>query len=203
MQEIKDIHSVSEAGVFNHIWVVRYLWDFGSGPILHGHGFPKETLDWRSAEYGIDPTDTHTLLHVILYEPWEDGATESLTVDTPDPAYLYMAADATAARTEKFKRNDYDKLQKNTIKGKRLTDHPLLKPIHDQGLYHPNGLDQKKLHTAQMRTHVQKIMKASKVAFLAEDPLGSWNPTPPPPSPVIQVPVAKHAEPTPTVRKSK
>lgn len=33
------------------------------------HLFPKNTLDWRAAEYGIDPTDVDTLLDVILHEP--------------------------------------------------------------------------------------------------------------------------------------
>lgn len=31
--------------------------------------FPKSTLEWRAAEYGIDPNDVDELLHVILHEP--------------------------------------------------------------------------------------------------------------------------------------
>ncbi|MFI5687909.1 hypothetical protein [Streptomyces sp. NPDC051636] len=40
----------------------------------HGltHVFPKATLEWRAAEYGIDPTDVDTLLDVVLHEPFLD-----------------------------------------------------------------------------------------------------------------------------------
>lgn len=30
---------------------------------------PTNALDWRAAEYGIDPTDVDTLLEVVLHEP--------------------------------------------------------------------------------------------------------------------------------------
>ncbi|MFM9635986.1 hypothetical protein [Streptomyces turgidiscabies] len=29
---------------------------------------PQDILDWRAAEYGIDPTDTDTLLEIVLHE---------------------------------------------------------------------------------------------------------------------------------------
>lgn len=39
------------------------------GGAQYDHVFPKAILEWRAAEYGIDPTDIDTLLHVILHEP--------------------------------------------------------------------------------------------------------------------------------------
>lgn len=34
------------------------------------HSFPLETLEWRAAEYDIDPADTDTLIDVIIHEPY-------------------------------------------------------------------------------------------------------------------------------------
>jgi len=42
----------------------------GDGGITHV--FPKAILEWRAAEYGIDPQDTGTLLDVILHEQLMD-----------------------------------------------------------------------------------------------------------------------------------
>jgi hypothetical protein len=35
----------------------------------HMHTEPQASLDYRAAEYGIDPTDVDTLLEVLLHEP--------------------------------------------------------------------------------------------------------------------------------------
>lgn len=34
------------------------------------HVFPTDTLEWRAAEYGIDPSDVDTLMDIILAEPY-------------------------------------------------------------------------------------------------------------------------------------
>ena len=47
---------------------------------LHGYVFPQNTLEWRAAEYGIDPDDVETLLDVVLHEP------HLARVDRDDPA---------------------------------------------------------------------------------------------------------------------
>lgn len=62
------------------------------------HIFPKATLDWRAAEYGISPTDTDTLLQVILHEPHLetiDDGTGPRYADGPD---LWQADNTDAAR---------------------------------------------------------------------------------------------------------
>ncbi len=53
-----------------------------------GHCFPKDTLEWRAAEYGIDPADTATLLDLVLAEPHLQPADWSGTHlrDAPDIA---------------------------------------------------------------------------------------------------------------------
>lgn len=49
------------------VWRVLIRNAAGSDGVTHI--FPKHTLDWRAAEYGIDPADVDTLLDVILHEP--------------------------------------------------------------------------------------------------------------------------------------
>lgn len=51
------------------------------------HIFPPETLEWRAAEYGIDPSDVDTLLDVVLAEPYDT-----------EPAPLWQAPDRETAR---------------------------------------------------------------------------------------------------------
>lgn len=50
---------------------------------------PVDTLEWRAAEYGIDPADTATLLDIVMAEPHltpEDWAAGSRLHDAPDIA---------------------------------------------------------------------------------------------------------------------
>ncbi|MER5750613.1 hypothetical protein [Streptomyces sp. NPDC002088] len=79
-------------------WQVRVLRADGQP---HVHVMPQDVLEWRAAEYGIDPTDTDTLLEIVLHEPHM-----ALTEETEDEPARYAAgpalweADSTAtART--------------------------------------------------------------------------------------------------------
>lgn len=38
------------------------------------HFFAPETLEWRAAEYGIDPADVDTLIDVVMHEQYIDEA---------------------------------------------------------------------------------------------------------------------------------
>lgn len=59
----------------------------GTGECDH-HSFPLDILEWRAAEYGIDPRDFDTLIDVVLHEPF--------IPDPGDPANF--RDDAAAAR---------------------------------------------------------------------------------------------------------
>lgn len=50
----------------------------------HGltHVFPKSTLEWRAAEYGLDPADVDTLLDVVLHEQLLDEETAAGAVNS-------------------------------------------------------------------------------------------------------------------------
>jgi hypothetical protein len=56
------------------------------------HIFPKTTLAYRAAEYGIDPADTETLIDIILHEPFAASPDDPVTAPN-DPA---LAAGLTA-----------------------------------------------------------------------------------------------------------
>lgn len=59
------------------------------GTTIRGrHVFPDDALEWRAAEYDIDPADTDTLLDMVLWEPHlpEPDQPELLLHDAPDIA---------------------------------------------------------------------------------------------------------------------
>lgn len=55
-------------------WRVRMLKADGKP---HLHTMPAATLDWRAAEYGIDPSDVDALLEIVLHEPFLAMADDS------------------------------------------------------------------------------------------------------------------------------
>ena len=81
----------------NPVWEVRMLRADGQP---HAHIMPTAALDYRAAEYGIDPADTDSLLEVLLHEPfmepaededgqrpgWADGSVDLWTADNTDAA---------------------------------------------------------------------------------------------------------------------
>jgi hypothetical protein len=61
----------------------------GGTVVPYHHVLPVDTMEWRAAEYGIDPTDTATLLDMVLAEPHltpEDMARGYRLHDAPDVA---------------------------------------------------------------------------------------------------------------------
>lgn len=60
---------------------------------LHQHIFPKSTLDWRAAEYGL--TDPAEILDAILHEPHRPRA------DRDDRVSLVSAVEKTTKATDK------------------------------------------------------------------------------------------------------
>lgn len=77
-------------------WQVNMTRPDGSTAI---HLMPADVLDWRAAEYGIDPTDVDTLLDLVLHEPhipmtddpkkgprYADGGPDLWTAENTDAA---------------------------------------------------------------------------------------------------------------------
>lgn len=62
------------------------------------HALPVDAMEWRAAEYGIDPTDTATLVDVVMAEP-------HLTPDDWSQGYqLHYAPDVATARRDHLAR---------------------------------------------------------------------------------------------------
>ncbi len=59
----QDPHPAAPSGV---VWKVSVLVEES----VFLHCFPLDTMEWRSAEYAIDPNDRDTLLDLVLAEPW-------------------------------------------------------------------------------------------------------------------------------------
>lgn len=64
----------------------------------HRHVFPKDTLAWRAAEYGIDPADTEQLMDIVLHEPWAPHPDDALTAAEDPVLAAGMLAPAVASR---------------------------------------------------------------------------------------------------------
>ncbi|MEU6365776.1 hypothetical protein ABZ876_08470 [Streptomyces sp. NPDC046931] len=100
-------YTITDVGEDPHrdLWYVAYEDAAGE---RHTHVFPKSTLEWRAAEYGL--TDPAEILDVILHEahtpdPRPRRVMRSLTSPTAhvkaevEPVTLYTATSTTQART--------------------------------------------------------------------------------------------------------
>lgn len=84
-----DVREVEDRG---HYWQVVYDVTHDNGfATQHGHSIPKETLEWRAAEYELDPsTDFETILDIVLAEPFvaseeQVGSVSGMElIDAPD-----------------------------------------------------------------------------------------------------------------------
>lgn len=68
-------------------WTAATLTDDAGTVTRYAYVFPTDTLEWRSAEYGIDPTDIDTLLDMVVVEPYltpQDWAAGTHLYDAPD-----------------------------------------------------------------------------------------------------------------------
>jgi hypothetical protein len=81
--------------------VANRVTDDDGNTIMALHIFPPETLEWRSAEYGIDPEDTDTLLDIVLSEPYDNDEPPLWNVETRDEARAALA-DRLQARKQKM-----------------------------------------------------------------------------------------------------
>lgn len=96
---VSDVESLADrAG--REWWHVRMTKPDGTG---HVHAFPKETLEWRAAEYGL--TDIGEILDIVLHEPYRIPETDPQRMHE-DPA-LEAGIGVTAGRPiGRFKAGD-------------------------------------------------------------------------------------------------
>lgn len=92
------MHKVIYSGehpVRTDCWEVHIQRDDGAKGV---HMMPKSTLDFRAAEYGVDPTDVDTLMTMILHEPYM--VDEEPTAQNPTPLAPLLLADSTTSARE-------------------------------------------------------------------------------------------------------
>lgn len=124
--------------------VVRYL-----------HGFPHDSMEWRAAEYGIDPADTATLLDLILIEP-------HLNDDERGTGHaLYSAPDIATARADHLARCARAKLRLRVSTRAKGTP---LQRVRDE-----SPMDHEVL--AVKREHVQQVREQQQVRRVPVAPL--------------------------------
>jgi hypothetical protein len=113
-------------------WIVSVTHTMDDGAEVYGrHVFPHDTLEWRAAEYGIDPADTATLLDIVLAEPYLTDE------DYAGGFHLHDAPSIQHARADHLARCAKVKLR--TRMSTRTKDHPLGQ-IRDQSLMHTEAL---------------------------------------------------------------
>lgn len=115
------------------------------------HIFPKDILEWRAAEYGINPSDVDTLLDIVIAEPyltpedWTSGPQlydESVTVEQAREAHL-----ARCARVKLLHRI-------STRAGKGSPGSPL-QYVRDTHEMHPEALALKRQYVSRTQEQLQ------------------------------------------------
>lgn len=67
------------------------------------HLFPKDVLEWRAAEYGIDASDIDTLLDIVLHENFHEEEPQDAPPTPYTAASTAQAREAHLARISKAK----------------------------------------------------------------------------------------------------
>lgn len=94
---LQAVESAQSAGGVRLVTVTTEVTRDDGSTIKHVMTFPEDILEWRAAEYGIDPEDKETLLDIVLYEP--------LLPDDDQPELsLHQAPSIEAARTRHLER---------------------------------------------------------------------------------------------------
>lgn len=122
--------------------ITRHTYDDGTSQDSC-HIFPLDTMEWRAAEYSIDPSDVDTLLDIVLAEPYltsEDWATGYQLHDAPDIA---------TARTDHIARCARVKLRHRISTRGAGREH--LAQVRNESWMNDEVLAVKREHVAQLR----------------------------------------------------
>lgn len=108
------------------------------------HTFPADTLEWRAAEYGIDPADLDTLLDIVLHEPYMEEP------DQPD-LLLHDAPSIEEARTYHLARVKRVKARSKRPQPAGGPPEPVRERIKQLSVMNPEALDLKKALVGKAR----------------------------------------------------
>jgi len=125
-------------------WVAARRVVHDDGAIEDGvHVFPKDIMEWRAAEYGIDPADRDTLLDIVLVEPY-------LTQEEWAAGFqLHNAPDIATAQADHIARCAKAKLRlRMTTRG---ASRSYLQKIRDESPMDPEVIAVKREHVSHLR----------------------------------------------------
>jgi hypothetical protein len=108
------------------------------------HLFPLDTLEWRAAEYEIDPADRQTLLEIVLYEPLLDGHSHE------HPKHLYRAGSIAEAREYHLGRIAALKAKHPLVDAANLLD-----AVRTGCAMHPEAISLKRAHVQIGRRRIR------------------------------------------------
>jgi hypothetical protein len=130
------------------IWHVALSIEDGDVTSRMLYAFPVDTMEWRAAEYGIDPADTATLLDIVMTEP-------HLNAEERDTGHqLHGAPDIPTARADHVARCARAKLRlRMSTRGKGSP----LQRVRDGSPMDHEVLDVKRGHVEQVRTHLRAV----------------------------------------------
>ena len=83
----------------------RELWEVhcrDEADEVHIHFFPDVALEWRAAEYGIDPGEVETLLDIILHEVFIPDVTQLVNAEEDPAAKAGMFGEAVGSEAHAF-----------------------------------------------------------------------------------------------------
>jgi hypothetical protein len=124
--------------------------------------FPLEALEWRAAEYGIDPTDADTLLDVVLHEEYAEPSTLAEDPDTDTARERHLARIAEVKKTARF----VEKPQ-SAAKGGKVATPPGLQLIKDayNEFMDPAEVEEKVKQVSAMKAaHTSRTQKAQALS---------------------------------------
>jgi hypothetical protein len=121
----------------------------GGEPVVEEgiHVFPHDALEWRAAEYGIDPSDVDTLMDIVLAEPYitsEDYEPGTTLYDAPS---IQDAREAHLSRCAKVKL-----VHRMSTRGK---NQPHVQRVKDNALMHPEAVEIKRDLVTQGREMIR------------------------------------------------
>lgn len=159
--DMTQVVAINLLGVekLNNLLVIQREMVFSDGTTNTGkHVLPEDTLEWRAAEYGIDPADLNALLDIVLWEPFLEED------DRPDLA-LYSADTVEAARTHYLAR-----IQRAKARGGATPQVAKPDPVRDQILamvvVHPEAIAIKEAMVGKVRGRMRAEREAVTKARL-------------------------------------
>lgn len=157
MTTIVDVNLLSVERRGNIIEVQREM-VFADGSAIKGkHAFPADTLEWRAAEYGIDPADLDTLLDIVIHEPF---------LPEPDQPDLMLYDAPTIEDARNYHLGRIRAVQAKSKMGQRGGPDLVREKIKGMAVVNPEAVGLKREYVGRGRERYQQAREAQAKAGL-------------------------------------